>query len=68
MTIESAIVDLTLQTTTLLDTCVVLRDSTSALIANAVTVSENATIIPMIVLAKNLIDMQTLLVTIISTR
>ena len=66
MTIETAIIDLTTQTTTLLDTCVVLKNNTTQLIADAVGVSENAAIVPLMSMATNLIDTQTLLVTYIS--
>jgi hypothetical protein len=63
MTVESEVADLTVQTTELLDVCVSLRDSTTTLIADAVIVSENAAQIPLVTVAKNLIDTQTLLVT-----
>ena len=66
MTIEAAIIDLTTQTTNLLDVCSGIKDSTTSLIANAVIVSENAAISPLLIVAKNLIDTQTLLVSIIS--
>jgi hypothetical protein len=66
MSIETAISDLTVQTTELLDTCVVLRTSTSQLITDAVAVSTNAALIPLVVMASNLIDTQTLLVTYIA--
>jgi len=63
MSLEIAIIDLTTQTTGLLDTCTALRDSTSRLIADAVIVSQNAALIPLVSVTTNLIDMQTLLVT-----
>ena len=66
MTIETSIDALTTQTTELLDACVVLKDSTSQLIANAVIVSENAAIVPLLSMATNLIDTQSLLVTYIA--
>jgi len=66
MTIETAIIDLTTQTTDLLATCVVLKTATTALIANAVVTSVNAAQIPLVTMAKNLIDTQTLLVTYIA--
>jgi hypothetical protein len=66
MTIETAIDSLTLQTTELLGVCVGLKDATQLLIADAVIVSENAAIIPLISMAKNLIDTQSLLVTYIT--
>lgn len=62
MTIETSIDALTLQTTNLLDTCVFLKDITAQNIASAVILSENAAIIPLIQMAKNIIDTQTLLV------
>jgi hypothetical protein len=66
MTIETAIDALTLQTTELLDVCTSLKDTTATQISDAVTVSENAALIPLVVMARNLIDTQTLLVTYIS--
>jgi hypothetical protein len=68
MTIETAIIDLTTQTTDLLATCVVLKTTTTALIANAVVASVNAAQIPLVTMAKNLIDTQTLLVTYIANQ
>jgi hypothetical protein len=66
MTIETAIIDLTTQTTQLLDTCVILKGSTAQIIADAVSTSENAALVPLITMAQNLIDTQTLLVTYIT--
>jgi len=66
MTIETAIIDLTTQTTSLLDACVVLQSSTTQLIADAVVVSENAAIVPLITVATNLIDTQTLFISFIN--
>ena len=66
MTIETSIDALTIQTTELLDVCVTLKGSTAALIATAVATSENAAVVPLLVVARNLIDTQTLLVTYIS--
>jgi hypothetical protein len=66
MTIETAIDDLTTQTTTLLEVCVSLKASTAQLIADAVITSENSAQIPLVSMAINLIDMQTLLVTYIT--
>lgn len=68
MTIEASINDLTTQTTNLLAACVVLKSDTTKLIANAVVVSVNAAQIPLVSMATNLIDTQTLLVTYIATR
>jgi hypothetical protein len=66
MTIETAINDLTIQTTELLDACVILKDTTAQQISDAVSGAENAAIIPLVVMARNLIDTQTLLVTYIA--
>jgi len=66
MTIETAIIDLTTQTTSLLDACVVLQSSTTQLIADAVVASENAAIVPLITVATNLIDTQTLFISFIN--
>jgi hypothetical protein len=62
MTIETSIDALTQQTTELLDVCVNLKSSTAVLIAEAVVVSENAALIPLITVATNLIDTQAMLV------
>jgi hypothetical protein len=62
MTIETAIDALTLQTTDLLDVCVSLRDATTTQITDAVAASTNAALIPLVVMATNLINTQTLLV------
>jgi predicted secreted protein len=62
MTIEAAINDLTIQTTSLLDTCVGLRGATIELIADAVAISQNEALIPLAQMATNLIDTQALLV------
>lgn len=62
MTIEDAIIDLTTQTSSLLDTCTSLRNATSGIIAVAVATSVNAAQIPLATMAKNLIDTQALLV------
>ena len=67
MTTE-AINALTAKTTELLDVTVALRAGVSTQIANAVTISTNAALIPLVTMARNLIDTQTLLVTYISTR
>lgn len=66
MTTETAIIDLTTQTGLLLDTCVNLRSSTTQLIADAVATSVNAAQIPLVSMATNLIDTQTLLVALIT--
>lgn len=66
MSIETSLDALTVQTTELLAVSVALRDSTSLLIANAVTTSINAAQIPLAQMATNLINTQTLLVTYIA--
>ena len=68
MTIETSIDALTIQTTGLLDVCVNLKNSTTQSIAAAVLVSQNAALIPLVSMAKNLIDTQTLLVKYLATR
>ena len=68
MSVETAVDELTLRTTELLDVSVALRDSTTRLITDAVTASTNAALIPLISIAANLIDTQTLLVTYITRR
>ena len=68
MTIESSIDDLTAQTSGLLDVCVGLKNSAAQLIADAVVASQNAALIPIVSMASNLIDTQTILVNHISTR
>jgi hypothetical protein len=66
MTIETAIDALTTQTTTLLDTVVTLSDSIAQDIADAVTVSENATQLPLVEVARSIIDTQTAFITYIT--
>jgi hypothetical protein len=61
-TLETAVDDLTVQTTTLLGTCTSLKDDTAALIATAVTVSENATQIPLAQVATTIINTQAALI------
>lgn len=68
MSIESSIDALTTQTSSLLEVCVSLKSSTAQLISDAVIVSENAAIVPLVSMAANLIDTQTLLVKFISVR
>jgi hypothetical protein len=67
MTTETALDTLTLKTTELIEVCVGLKDTTQQLISDAIVVSENAAIIPLISMATNIIDTQTLLVTYITT-
>lgn len=62
MTIETSVDALTAQTTELLSVCVTLKDSAATLIADAVVVSENAAILPLMKMAENLISTQALLV------
>lgn len=68
MTIETSIDALTTQTTGLLDICVNLKNSTTTSIASAVLVSQNAALIPLVSMAKNLIDTQTFFVKYIAIR
>ena len=66
MTVETAIDALTSQTTELLDICTDLKDAATQQIVDAVTVSENAAQIPLVNMAANLIDTQTLVVQLIA--
>jgi hypothetical protein len=66
MTVETALADLTLQTTDLLAVCTDLKDATAQQIIDAVAVSENAAQIPLVTVATNLIDTQTLVVQLIT--
>ncbi len=66
MTVETALDALTLQTTELLDVCTDLKDATAQQIIDAVAVSENAAQIPLVTVATNLIDTQTLVVQLIT--
>jgi hypothetical protein len=66
MTVETSLDALTLQTTQLLDAVVVLKSETEQQIIDAVAVSENAAQIPLVSMAVNLIDMQTLVVQLIA--
>ena len=68
MSIETSIDALTEQTSGLLDVCVGLKNSTSQLIADAVLVSQNAALVPLVSMAVNLIDTQTLLVSLITRK
>jgi len=56
--LQTAVDSLTTQTTSLLDTCTSLRDSTSTLISDAVVVSENATQIPLVSIATDIVNTQ----------
>ena len=68
MTIEISIDALTAQTSGLLDVCVSLKNSTAQLIADAVVVSQNAALVPLVTMASSLIDTQTLFVSCFTTR
>lgn len=68
MTIEISIDALTAQTSALLDVCVALKKGTAQLIADAVLASTNAALVPLVSMAANLVDTQTLLVTNLPTR
>ena len=68
MSIETSIDALTEQTSGLLDVCVSLKNSTAQLIADAVVVSKNAALVPLVSMAVNLIDTQTLLVSLITRK
>tara|TARA_R110000851_G_scaffold66465_1_gene150317 strand:- start:171 stop:383 length:213 start_codon:yes stop_codon:yes gene_type:complete len=62
MTTEEAIIDLTTQTTELLNAVNVSKTSIDGSIAAAVLDSENAALEPLVTVAKNLIDTQTIFV------
>lgn len=62
MSIETSIDQLTAETTSLLDVCTNLKNGIQQQIADAVVVSENAAIVPMITIATNLINTQTMLI------
>lgn len=66
MSIETSIDALTTQTTGLLEVCVSLKNNAAQAIADAVVVSQNGALIPLISMAANLVDSQALLVTLIS--
>lgn len=66
MTVETEVAALTQQTSNLLGECLTLKSNTETQIATAVATSENAALIPLAIMATNLIDMQTLLVTLIT--
>lgn len=68
MTIEASIDALTAQTSGLLEVCVSLKSSTAQLIADAVVVSQNAALIPLVTVASNLIDTQALLVSLLTRK
>ena len=62
MTTEAAIIDLTTQTTELLNAVNVTKSSIDGNIAAAVVVSENAALEPLVTVARNLIDTQTIFI------
>jgi hypothetical protein len=66
MTIEEAIDNLTAQTTSLLETCTTLKGNVNSLISNAIALSENRAIEPLFIVSTNLINTQTLLITILN--
>lgn len=66
MSYEASIDALTIQTSALLDVCTTLKSGVAQNISDAVLVSTNAAIIPLMQMAQNLIDTQTLLVTLIT--
>lgn len=68
MTIEASIDALAVQTSALLETCVAMKAGVSQQISDAVAVSTNAAIIPLMSMATNLIDTQTMVMRLISTR
>lgn len=66
VTTEEAIIELTTRTTALLAAVNVTKTSIDNNIANAVIVSENAAIEPLINMATNLIDTQTIFINLIN--
>lgn len=62
MSIETSINTLTTQTSELLEICVTLKNGVAQQIADAVIVSKNASVVPMITIATNLIKTQTMLI------
>jgi hypothetical protein len=66
MTVESALTTLTQETTALIETCTVLKDDVDDRITAAVIVSENAAQIPLVSMASQMIDTQTLVVQLIT--
>lgn len=66
MTIESSINALTEQTSFLLDVCSAINSGVIQRIEDAVEISTNAALVPLVTVATNLINTQTLLVTYIA--
>ena len=62
MSVETSINNLTAQTASLLDVVVSLKNGVVQQIADAVTISRNAAIIPLITISTNLISTQALLI------
>lgn len=62
MSVEDSINNLTAQTASLLDVCVSLKNGVVQQIADAVIVSRNAAIIPLITISTNLISTQALFI------
>lgn len=67
MTLQESIDALTAQTTALLQSSVTLKNGVSQQIADAVTISKNAAINPLIIMATNSINTQTMIVNYIIT-
>jgi hypothetical protein len=66
MSLTSEVAALTVETDALKVTCTLLRDSATQSITDAVAVSEGAAEIPLIRMATNLINTQTLFITLIT--
>lgn len=62
MSVETSIDALTTQTTSLLEVCVALKNGVAQQIADAVLVSKNAALVPLITVSTNLINTQTMLI------
>lgn len=62
MTLQESIDALTAQTTALLQSSVTLKNGVAQQIADAVTISKNAAINPLIIMATNSINTQTMIV------
>jgi len=62
MTTEESIINLTTQTTNLLDTVGDISSTLDGRIETAVIASENAALIPLVTMATNLIDTQTIFI------
>jgi hypothetical protein len=62
MSLELSVDELTAQTTELIDVCVSLKNGVAQQIADAVIISQNASIIPLIIVATNLIQTQAIFI------